>query len=88
MDSPPLKAVPPDCPRQNNRSPWTKYRSHTWSPPAADCDLFAVAFATVLVYGEQPGHCLFDQNKVMEAISAEVSAGGGDDTTLIEEESA
>ena len=36
VDSPPLKVVPPDCPRQNNRSPRTKYRSHTWSPPAAD----------------------------------------------------
>ena len=32
MDSPPSKAVPPDCPQQNNRSPWTKYHSHTWSP--------------------------------------------------------
>ena len=31
-------------------------------------------------------HCLFNQNK--EATSAEVSAGRGDDTTPIEEESA
>jgi len=36
VDSPPSKAVPPDCPQQNNRSPRTKYRSHTCSPPAAD----------------------------------------------------
>ena len=53
VDSPPSKAVPPDCPRQNNRS-----------PPAADCGLFAIAFATALAYGEQPGLCLLDQNKV------------------------
>ena len=73
MDSPPSKVVPQDCPRQNNRSPPTKYRSHTWSPlaadgppPAADCSLFAIAFATTLAYGEQPGHCLFDQNKVRQ----------------------
>ena len=75
VDSPPSKVVPPDCSRQNNWSPRTKYRSHTCSPPAADgppaadCGLFAIAFATAHAstahaYGEQPGHCLFDQNKV------------------------
>ena len=36
MDSPPSKAVPPDCPQQNNRSSQTKHHSHTRSPPAAD----------------------------------------------------
>ena len=29
-----------------------------------DCGLFAVAFATSLVHGEQPGHFLFDQEKM------------------------
>ena len=72
VDSPPSKVFPPDCPRQNNRSPGTKYRSHTWSPLAADgppcCRLwpFAIAFATALAYGEQPGHCPFNQNKVRQ----------------------
>jgi len=66
VDSPPSKVVPPDCLRQNNRSLRTKYRSHTWSPPAADCGLFAIAFATALAYGEQPGHCPFNQNKVRQ----------------------
>ena len=100
VDSPPSKAVPPNCPRQNNQSPGPNIAAIPGPPCcrrspllptvplAADCGLFAIAFATALAYGEQPGHCLFDQNKVMEAISAEVSAGGGDDTTLIEEESA
>ena len=63
----PLESPPsPDCPRQNNRSPPTKYRSHTWSLPAADFGLFAIAFATALAYGEQPGHCPFNQNKVRQ----------------------
>ena len=66
MDSPPSKVVPPDCPRQNKWSPRTKYHSHTWSPPAADCSFFAIAFATALAYGEQPGHCLFNQNKLRQ----------------------
>ena len=72
VDSPPSKVVPPDCPRQNNRSPRTKYRSHTWSPllptvpPAADCGHLAIAFATALAYGEQPGRCPFNQNKVRQ----------------------
>jgi len=35
-------------------------------PPVADCGLFTIAFATVLAYGEQPGHCLFNQNKVRQ----------------------
>jgi len=35
-------------------------------PPAADCGLFAIAFATALAYGEQPGHCPFNQNKVRQ----------------------
>jgi len=55
-------------------------------PPAADCGLFAIAFATALAYGEQPRHCLFDQNEVRQHLLK--SAGGGDDTTPIEEESA
>jgi len=73
VDSPPSKVVPLDCPRQNNWSPRTKYRSHTWSPPLAvdgppcchaNCGLFAIAFAIALAHGEQPGYCLFDQNKL------------------------
>ena len=55
-------------------------------PPAADCGLFTIAFATVLAYGEQPGRCLLDQNKVRQHLLK--SAGGGDDTTPIGEESA
>ena len=55
------------------------------SPPgcAADCSqgLFAIAFATALAYGEQPGRCLSDQNKVRQHLMK--SAGGGDDTTPI-----
>ena len=39
--------------------PWTL-------EPPANCGLFAIAFATALAYGEQPGHCLFDQNKVRQ----------------------
>lgn len=27
----------------------------------SDCGLFSIAFATALVFGEQPGHILFDQ---------------------------
>ena len=54
--------------------------------PAADCGLFAIAFATALAYGEQPGRCLLDQNKVRQHLLK--SAGGGDDTTPIEEKSA
>jgi len=54
-------------------------------PPAADCSLFAIASATALAYGEQPGRCLLDQNKVRQHLLK--SAGGEDDTT-IEEESA
>jgi len=86
----PLESGPPDCPRQNNRSPRTKYRSHTWSPLAADgppCCRLRPFRNCLLAYGEQPGHCLLNQ-KQGEATSAEVSAGRGDDTTPIEEESA
>ena len=43
-------------------------------------------WSTALAYGEQPG--LPVQSKQGEATSAEVSAGQGDDTTPIEEESA
>ena len=58
-------------------------------PPAADCSLFAIAFASALAHGEQPGHCLFRiRSKQGKATSAEVSAEGGDDTTPTEEESA
>ena len=32
VDSPPSKAFPLDCPKQNNWSTQTKYHSHTWSP--------------------------------------------------------
>ena len=53
-------------------------------PPAAACSLFAIAFATALAYGEQPGRCLLDQNKVRQHLLK--SEGGGDDTTPIEEE--
>ena len=35
-------------------------------PHAADCGLFAIAFTTALAYGEQPGHCPFNQNKVRQ----------------------
>ena len=31
-----------------------------------DCGLFAIAFATALADGEQPGRCLFDQNKMRQ----------------------
>ena len=79
------------------RSPWTSHsriigpldqisQPYLVPPPAADCDLFAIAFATVLAYGEQLGRCLFDQNKVRQHLLK--SAGGGDETTLFEEESA
>ena len=30
----------------------------------SDCGLFAIAFATALVFGEQPGHFSFDQKKM------------------------
>ena len=29
-----------------------------------DCGLFSICFATALVFGEQPGHILFDQKKI------------------------
>ena len=29
-----------------------------------DCGLFSIAFATALVFGEQPGQFLFDQKKM------------------------
>lgn len=29
-----------------------------------DCDLFSTAFATALVFGEQPGYFLFEQTKM------------------------
>jgi len=32
----------------------------------ADCGLFAMAFATALAYGEQPGHFPFNQSKVRQ----------------------
>ena len=96
VDSPPSKVVPSDCPRQNNRSPRTKYCSHPWSPPAANgppgCRLRLQpfrncnAFFTALAYGDTPGRCLLDQNKVRQHLIE--YAGGGDDTTPIEEESA
>ena len=57
-------------------------------PPAADCSLFAIAFATALAYGEQPGHCLFDQIKVRQHQLTSLQALRGDDTTPIEEKSA
>ena len=31
-----------------------------------DCGLFAVAFATAVAYGLNPGQCLFDQHKMRE----------------------
>ena len=36
VDGPPSKSVPPDRQWQNKWSPWTEYRSCTWSPPAVD----------------------------------------------------
>ena len=47
-------------------------------PPAADCGLFAIAFATALAYGEQPGRCLLYiiRSKQGEATSAEVCRMG------------
>ena len=81
VDSPPSKVVPSDCPRQNNRSPQTKFCSHTWSPlaancpPSADCGLFAIAFAIALAYEEQPGHCLFDQNKMRQHLLKSLQEG-------------
>ena len=39
IDSPPLKAFPPDYSQQNDQSPWTKYRSHTWSPLCVEMKL-------------------------------------------------
>ena len=93
VDSPPSKVVPLDCPRQNNRSPQTKYRSHTWSPLAADsppgCRLRP--FRNCLCHSTciwRTAWTLPVQSKQGEATSAEVSAGRGDDTTPIEEESA
>ena len=56
-------------------------------PPAADCSLFAIAFchSTCIWRTAWTLPVLLKQG---EATSAEVSAGGGDDTTPIEEESA
>ena len=94
MESPPSKVVPQTVhSRIMNRYPRTKYHSHTCSPlccqqsPAADCGLFAIAFATMLAYGEQ-SWTLPVRSKQVEATSAEVSTGREDDTTPIEEESA
>ena len=50
--------------------------------PFCNCN----ASATTLAYGDTPRHCLLDQNKVRQHLIK--SAGGGDDTTPIEEESA
>ena len=41
-------------------------------PRAADCGL---AFATALAYGEQLGHCLFDQNKVRQHLLKSLQEG-------------
>ena len=81
MDSPPSKAVPPDGPRQNNRSPRPKFHSDTWSPSAADgppcCRL--QPFRNCLCHSA----CIWRtawtppvRSKQDEATSAEVSAGG------------
>ena len=43
--------------------------------PAAECDLLAIAFATALACGEQPGHCLFDQNKVRQHLLKSLQEG-------------
>ena len=87
---PPRKWSPPDCPRQNNRSPRTKYRSHTWSPHAADgppcCRLRPCLCHSACIW--RTTWTLPVRSKQGEATSAEVSAGGGDDTTPTEEESA
>jgi len=42
---------------------------------AADCGLFAIAFATALAYGEQPGHCLLDHNKMREHLLKPLQEG-------------
>ena len=53
-------------------SPWQNNRSR---PPAADCVLFAIAFAAVLAYMEQPGHCLFNQNKMRQHLVKSLQEG-------------
>ena len=46
VDGPPSKTVSPDRPWQNNWSPRTEYRSHTWSPPpAADGPTLGIVFS-------------------------------------------
>ena len=77
----PLKRSPPNCPRQNNRSPPDQISQPYLVPPccqqspAADCSLFAIAFATMLAYGEQAGHCLFNQNKVRQHLLKSLQEG-------------
>ena len=44
-------------------------------PHAADYGLFAIAFATTLAYGEQPGHCLFNQNKMRQQLVKSLQEG-------------
>ena len=65
----PLEAVPPDCligPPRPNFAAIPVPPPALMVPSAADCSLFTIAFATALAYGEQPGHCLFNQNKVRQ----------------------
>ena len=58
VDSPPTKAVSSDCPWQNNRSPPPRLPTAAFSQlPLPQC---------LHNYGEQPGHCLFDRNKMRQ----------------------
>jgi len=68
VDSPPSKVVPPDQISQPYLVPLPlpTVPLAADGPPAADYSLFAIAFAIALTYAEQPGHCLFDQNKVRQ----------------------
>ena len=92
MDGPPSEAVPQtvhgriiDPPRPNFAAiPGPPLLPTV--PPAANCSLFAIAFATALAYGEQSGHSLFDQNKMRQHLLKSLQEG--EMTPLTEEESA
>ena len=89
VDSPPSKAVPRTAHGRIIGPPGPKSQPYLVppaadGPPVANCSLFTIAFATALAYGEQPGCCLLDQNKVRQHLLK--PAGGGDDTTPIGEE--
>jgi len=86
VDSPTSKAVPrtvngriigpPDQISQPYLVPSCCCRSPLLPvPPAADCGLFAIAIATALAYGEQPGHCPFNQNKMRKHLLKSLQEG-------------